>query len=723
MADTTIANLLVAATLLPLAGFALVILFGSRFKDPDKPAWFTVGVMGIALACSIAALVAFMGRAPTEIEGARQAIIVVYNWFPIGHFADGSIRSLQVGPYVDEVTVTLMAMVCLISMVVHVYSIGYMEGDARKTRFMAYMQFFTFSMLAIVVANSLLQLFVGWELVGISSYLLIGFWYEKRGPQLACKKAFVMNRIGDAGFLVGFGIIFLKFGGDVVLRAADPSHGIFGSILLNFDGANALNPLNAGANEWWLTIAGIGLFCGAMGKSAQFPLQTWLPDAMEGPTPVSSIVHSATMVAAGVYLTARVLPVLTPAAHLFVSTIGLVTLVMAGLIAVAQTDIKKVLAYSTLSQLGYMIIGLGAGAYTFALFHLITHAFFKCCLFQCSGSVIVASHHEQEMTKYGGLLKKMPLTALAFGLSTLAIAGASIPFTQIAMSAFYSKDGIIAGTVNYGQALQASNMSWGSLFYWGPIVIAYVTPFYMMRAFTLTFLGKPRDQHIYEHVHEVKWTMWAPQMVLAAFAVVIGWAFFRVGLTIQRTSPILAQPFAESDMEHGYHAVHASLLYGFGWMIPIVLAYLIYRPGFAISSRIVALPGLKQIHWWLYNKMGFDGLFDIILVSLVKIFANFIGLIDRGIVDGFVNLAGWLTKTGAFAIGAFDWNIIDGAVRGTGRTVVRTGRRFHLAHSGNIRSYVLFLVLSIMIGLVITIPLAMGWIDLPAIVGQSGLVE
>ncbi len=711
MADTTIAHLLEVATLLPMLGFALVIFFGKRFSNPDVPAWFTVGVIGTAFGCAVAALVGFMGR-PVGPDGAREAIAIAYDWLPIG----GG-KFLQVGPYVDEITVLLMAMVTLISTLVHIYSIGYMEGDPRKSRFMAYMEFFTFSMLGIVLANSIMQLFVFWELVGISSYLLIGFWYEKRGPQLACKKAFVMNRIGDAGFLVGFGILFFQFGGDMLLRAADADSGGIFTQLMNEQGLDALH---AGANEWWLTIAGLGLFCGAIGKSAQFPLQTWLPDAMEGPTPVSSIVHSATMVAAGVYLTARILPILTPEAHLVVATLGMVTMVMAALIAMTQSDVKKVLAYSTLSQLGYMILALGAGAYTFALFHLITHAFFKCCLFQCSGSVIVAAHHEQEMPRFGGLAKKMPFTALAFGISTLAIAGASIPYTTMALSGFYSKDGIIAGTVNYGQALELNGMAWGWIFYWTPVIIAYITPFYMMRAFTLTFLGKPRDKHLYDHVHEVKWTMWGPQLVLAAFAVCIGWAFFRVGSTLQVTAPAVAQGFDEhSEMAHGYHAVHAALLHGFGWMIPIAVGYFMYRPGYAIANRITAVPGVKQVHWWLYNKMGFDGLYDIIIVALFKILANFIATFDKLVIDGFVNFVAWMTRNFGFAVGKFDFTFVDGAVRGSGRSAVRLGQQFHRAQSGNVRGYVLLAVMGIMISLVITIPVAMGWVDVMSFLGSE----
>lgn len=698
MAEQTISNLLVIAWLLPVAGFTLVIFFGSKFKNPDHPAWFTVAVMGTSFILSAIAMGQFLSQSlPPYCEP--------WNWISFGPD-----KYLQVGPYIDNITVLLMSMVTLISALVHVYSIGYMQGDPRKTRFMAYMQLFTFSMLTIVIANSLIQLFVGWELVGLTSYLLIGFWYEKRGPQLASKKAFVMNRIGDTGFLIGMGILFYQFGGDLVLRSAIPGHGLFGSLLLNHPGG-AIDAMNPGTNSVWLTLAGIGLFCGAMGKSAQFPLHTWLPDAMEGPTPVSSIVHSATMVAAGVYLSARIFPLLTPAAHLFISTVGLITLVMAAIIACAQTDIKRVLAYSTLSQLGYMILAVGAGAYTFALFHLITHAFFKCCLFQCSGSVINACHHEQEMPKYGGLMKKMPLTTIAFAISTLAIAGASIPYTDYALSGYFSKDGIIAGTVNYGQALQAAGMGWGSLFYWGPVVIAFVTPFYMTRAFVLTFLGKPRDQKIFDHAHETPWTMWGPQMVLAAFALIIGWPMFHVGATIQATAHPAAQGFEHHQLQHGYHVVHAFLLYGFGWMIPMALGYIIYIKGFNITSKIFALPVLKQLHWIVYAKFGFDGLYDILIVAFAKFVSYLIAKFDKFVVDGLVNLVAWLGKQISFITGSFDNQIVDGAVRGSGKSAARLGSLFHNVQTGNLRLYVMIMISAAIIVLVVITPFAMGLIN------------
>lgn len=692
-------NLLVLATALPAIGFAIVILLGARIANEKVWSWFTVGMVGASLVLSVIAYVTFMAGDGTPIS-------IAWNWLQIGVNADGSGRYLQIGPYVDKMTVLLFGMVTIISTLVHIYSIGYMEGDPRKTRFMAYMQLFTFSMLGIVLGNSLLQLYIFWELVGISSYLLIGFWYEKRGPQLACKKAFVMNRIGDMGFAVGMGILFFKCGGDLVLRSADSGHGIFGTIIDRL----GIDPLNAGANDWWLTLAGIGLFMGAMGKSAQFPLQTWLPDAMEGPTPVSSIVHSATMVAAGVYLTARIFPLLTPAAHLFVATIGLITLVMAALIACVQTDIKKVLAYSTLSQLGYMVLALGAGSYTFAMFHLVTHAFFKCCLFQCAGSVIHAAHHEQEMTKYGGLLRKMPITAACFAICTLAIAGASIPFTDLALSGYYSKDGIIAATVNYGDALASHGMNWGKVFYWGPTIIAYVTAFYMTRAFVLTFLGKPRDRHLYDHAHEVNWTMWFPQVVLASFAVFIGWSVFSVGANLHDTAPATAQPFDHHDLEHGYHFVHAALLQGFGWIISIALGFFIYINGFAITSKIAAIPGIAQIHWWLYNKMGFDGLYDIIAVNIGKAVSSILGAFDRYVVDGAVNGAAWVGRELGFLVGGFDYDYVDGTVRGSGRAALRLGSILHRTQAGNIRMYVLILIVAVFGGLAIATPFALGWV-------------
>jgi len=455
------------------------------------------------------------------------------------------------------------------------------------------------------------------------------------------------------------------------------------------DGHSITNP------PMWLTVAGIGLFFGAIGKSAQFPLHTWLPDAMEGPTPVSSIVHSATMVAAGVYLTGRLYPILTPGARLFVATIGLITLVMAACMALVMTDIKRVLAYSTLSQLGYMTLGLGVGAWAFALFHLITHAFFKCCLFQCSGSVIHAAHHQQDMRYYGGLNKKLPITCACYGVCTLAIAGASIPFTNIAVSGFYSKDGIVAGAVNYGNML--SSGGWlGSLFWLGPVVIAYVTPFYMARSFALTFLGKPRDAHLYEHAHEAPMSMWGPQVALATMAVISGWIGWKVLIVgsepaigwVQRAEVI------EGAASHGMHATHAMLLHGFAWIFALGAGLVMYKDGLTIGEKVVRLPVMKQLYIWTHNKFYFDELYDGFAVSACKFIAVVIGAFDKYLVDGVVNLAGYGMKWGSYLTGFFDDKVIDGMVNGAANTAQGMGEMLRSTQVGRIRGYVLLLFAS-----------------------------
>ncbi len=672
-AKDAITGLLYAATLLPLVSSVAVIFFGTRsFKQ--KTGWIATGVMVVATLCSLIALGLWL-------SGDIKPITSRIPWIPLG---GGDY--LFLGLFCDSLTVALMVMVTLVSTLVHLYSVGYMHGDKRYERFFAYMSLFTFSMLGIVTANGLMQLFVFWELVGLTSYLLIGFWFEKRGPQLACKKAFVMNRIGDTGFLIGFGILFHKLGAQVLLPAAED--GMFEAIALDIKlqglGIDVTDP------PMWLTIAGIGLFCGAIGKSAQFPLHTWLPDAMEGPTPVSSIVHSATMVAAGVYLTARIYPILTPAAHLFIATIGLITLVMAACMALVMTDIKRVLAYSTLSQLGYMILGLGAGAYTFALFHLITHAFFKCALFQCSGSVINAAHHEQDMRQYGGLGKKLPKTALAYGICTLAIAGASIgPWVGLT-GGFYSKDGIIAGCVNYGFAVGG----FGHLFWLGPMIVAYITAFYMARSFALTFMGTPRNEHIYEHAHEAPWTMVVPQFVLAAMAILavpflMGWESM-----IEASKPAVSWVQGADDVHHsfGHKAVVYGLIFGFAWIPALGAGIYIYRNGFTIADRIRhRVPGLNAMYTWAYNKFYFDALYDIAFVAAAKLTAKVLGAIDKYIVDGLVNLTAWIGRFAAWAVGLIDSGIVDGMVDGCATAVQAGGRRLAMSHSGFIRGYILFL--------------------------------
>jgi NADH-quinone oxidoreductase subunit L len=655
MPDNTrilILQLLTVATFLPLASSVVMMFLGKRLGKSSG--WIATAVMFGSFVASFYAATLWMQHS------APAPIVQNIRWIPLVGMGPDSADALYLGMMVDGLTIVMMTMVTLIATLVHLYSVGYMNDDKKFSRFFSYLSLFSFSMLGIVISNSIIQLLVFWELVGLTSYLLIGFWFEKRAPQAACKKAFVMNRIGDMGFLIGFGILFFKLGGKLLLPAV--SGGMFDAInhllpTLNNDGVIRNPPM-------WLTIAGIGLFFGAIGKSAQFPLQTWLPDAMEGPTPVSSIVHSATMVAAGVYLTARIYPILTPGAHLFIATIGLITLVMAACMALVMTDIKRVLAYSTMSQLGYMILGLGCGSYSFALYHLITHAFFKCCLFQCSGSVIHAAHHEQDMSKYGGLGKKMPITMICYAVCTLAIAGASIPYTNIGVSGFYSKDGVIASTISYGNHITAY-VDWGFLFYYVPLGVAYLTVFYMSRSFALTFLGTPRDQRLYDHAHEAPVTMLIPQVVLAVLAVVATPSIMPsiLGL-INSTNPSVSWVHAggEEGMHEGFHHVHHALLNGVGWIIAAVAGIGLYSFGFRFSSKIAKAPGVSIFYAWFKNKFWFDGLYDVFFVDWVfKPLANLVRKFDTRIIDGIVNVPRGLdVKAIAIAAGHKDATTEEG---------------------------------------------------------------
>src|SRR5688572_7332758 len=484
--------LLIPATLRPLASFVLLMFIGKRMGTRLAGYVATLAIGG-SFVCSLVAMILWAGVPEDSTWGMeRGPINIPMRWIPVG----GGIEQhnpgyLDIGVYVDSLTIIMFGMVTLISTLIFVFSIGYMREDKRFPRFFTYLSLFCFSMLGLVIGGTLLQLFIFWELVGLCSYLLIGFWYEKKSASNAAIKAFVTNRVGDFGFIIGFGILFYHVG-----NATLPDLWR----LLSGAGAGTDVTLPGGAvfTASLLTIMGIGLFFGAVGKSAQFPLHVWLPDAMEGPTPVSALIHAATMVAAGVYLVGRIFPILTPGAKLFIAIIGCVTLTMAALIAIAQSDIKKVLAYSTLSQLGYMILAMGVGSWVGGLFHLITHAFFKALLFLGSGSVIHAAHHEQEMPQYGGLWRKIPVTALTFGIAVLAIAG--IP----SLSGYFSKDMILAHAGAFGHL--ATHGGHGSKYYWLlfilPVVIAYVTPFYMTRCWMLTFWGKPRNQHLYDHAHE-----------------------------------------------------------------------------------------------------------------------------------------------------------------------------------------------------------------------------
>src|SRR5204863_5357542 len=407
--------------------------------------WVGTTMIALSFVCSMGAMMSWYNRGTyngAEWGFEKAPINMPMKWIPVGEGVNQTHPGfLDIGIYVDSLTIAMFAMITLVATLVHIFSIGYMHEDKRFPRFFTYLGLFCFSMLGLVLGGTALQLFIFWELVGLCSYLLIGFWYEKKTASNAAIKAFVTNRVGDFGFLIGFGILFYHLGNVTLPKMWQ---------ILGAAGTGQAIALPGGINfsAGLLTVMGIGLFFGAVGKSAQFPLHVWLPDAMEGPTPVSALIHAATMVAAGVYLVARLFPILTPDAKLFIAIIGATTLTMAALIAVAQTDIKKVLAYSTLSQLGYMILALGLGSWVGGLFHLITHAFFKALLFLGSGSVIHAAHHEQELPQYGGLWKKIPVTAATFGIAVFAIAGT--PY----FAGFYSKDMILQHAASFGHLSQ-----------------------------------------------------------------------------------------------------------------------------------------------------------------------------------------------------------------------------------------------------------------------------
>ncbi|MDT8325361.1 MAG: NADH-quinone oxidoreductase subunit L, partial [Bacteroidota bacterium] len=508
MTADTLITLAIIILLLPLFSFALLLAFGKKL--PRKGDTIATGLMFVNVALALVVLFGVFSLPETEaIPGfPQEPVQSSFTWVDFGTaitVMDHEIPlRIDLGFMVDRIVAIMLVVVTLITALVHLFSIGYMKGDPKYHRFFAYLGVFAFSMLGIVITNNLLMMYAAWELVGLSSYLLIGFWYEKPAPGYAATKAFLVNRVGDIGMWIGIMILFTNYGTfrfDEIFAAIAAGHLPF-------------------ASEAWLTAAGILIFMGAIGKSAQFPLHTWLPDAMEGPTPVSALIHAATMVAAGVYLVARVFPMLSGDALFFIAIIGTITAFVAATIALVQNDIKKVLAYSTVSQLGYMVLALGVGAYTAGFFHLVTHAMFKACLFLGSGSVIHAMHaglhhiddHEtdaQDIRNMGGLAKKMPVTFATFLVATLAISGVPL------FSGFLSKDEILAGAWAFG-GLQGEI---AVIVPWVGFLVAAMTAFYMFRLVILTFLGESKRPDIFAHLHESPMNMKIPIIVLAALSI------------------------------------------------------------------------------------------------------------------------------------------------------------------------------------------------------------
>jgi len=634
MTQGTLIELTVAILLLPLVGFLTLLFLGKRL--PRQGDWMETGILFVALALSVLVLFA---KLRTFGEETIQAVIP---WVDYGNVPLIGPLKIELGILLDNLSAVMLVAVTLVSALVHLFSIGYMQGDVRYSRYFSYLGLFTFSMLMIVVTNNFFTMYVGWELVGLSSYLLIGHWYEKKSASDAAIKAFVVNRIGDIGLFVGIMILWFTF---YTFRFDE----IFGAI------AQGRIPFGS---ERWLTAAGILVFCGAVGKSAQFPLHVWLPDAMEGPTPVSALIHAATMVAAGVYLVARTFAMMTADALMVIAYIGAITAFLAASIAITQNDIKKVLAYSTVSQLGYMVLGLGVGAYTAGFFHLITHAWFKAGLFLCSGSVIHAMHHAlhhagdhqtdpQDIRNMGGLRKKMPITYWTFVVFTLAISG--VPLT----SGFLSKDEILAGSLAYGE------LTGHYLIPAVGFIVAGMTAFYMFRLLFLTFHGEHADAHRFDSIHESPKVMTVPLVTFAVlsffafyswnpFAASSGW-FFGAITRPESSVPAAVQAASIPAFEDALHHVHLLAMLASLTMaaLGIVGALALYQWK-KVNTDDLAVR-FRPLYEFSLNKWYFDELYGVSVLAGTHALTRVLRWFDDFVVDGLVN--GTARWTAGIALG------------------------------------------------------------------------
>lgn len=590
-------ELIVVLLVAPLVGFLINGLLGKWLKGKEQlSGWIGSLAVLVSLVCSIIAFASLQG-------GAAPLDETLYEWITGESFA------FNVGFRVDALTTVMLLVITGVGFLIHVYSIGYMHGDAGYTRYFAYLNLFVFAMLILVLGNNYLMMFVGWEGVGLCSYLLIGFWYEKRTATDAGKKAFIVNRIGDFGFLLGMFTLFAAFG------TLD-----FASI---FDAAEADNFQKVfGAST--LVIATLLLFVGAIGKSAQIPLYVWLPDAMEGPTPVSALIHAATMVTAGVYMIARS-AVLYNIAHTgeVVAWVGVLTAFFAATIALTQNDIKRILAYSTVSQLGYMFLGVGVGAYASGIFHLVTHAFFKGLMFLTAGSVMHAMANELDMRKMGGLKAKMPITHWTFLVGALAIAG--FPF----LSGFWSKDEIL-------------HSAWGSspLIYVIGLVTAFLTAFYMFRLIFVTFWGESRvESEVASHLHESPPIMWVPLAILAIPSALIG-LLLGWGGHDSWFHHFTKNVFPAAHHEAAGNVILFMVISSIVGLAGIAFAWSRYR------DRTPADEPTNVIHKLLANKYYVDEVYNALIVQPIKNGSHFLlwQLVDNGIIDGIVNAVGSIIR-------------------------------------------------------------------------------
>lgn len=708
--------------LCPLAAFTVFALMSLARRSVPRQDYLSTAAMLIALVCSLLLLQEVVPNpSPHAVE-----------WISIGKI------SFSMGFYLDSVTVIMLIVVTLVSSLVHIFSMGYMHGDARYPRFFAFLSLFSFSMLFLVVSDNLLGIYIGWELVGLCSYLLIGFWFEKDSAANACKKAFLTTRVGDIGMFIGMMMLFTKFS----TLSLYGEGGIF---------ARTAAELGTG-DMVWLSIAGVLIFCGAIGKSAQVPLHTWLPDAMEGPTPVSALIHAATMVAAGVYLTARMFPILTETSSLVIAYIGGITALVAATIAIVRFDIKRVLAYSTISQLGYMMLGIGVGSYVAGLFHLTTHAFFKALLFLGSGSVIHAFHAmhahshdehdehdehgnselahshgseippDQDMRNMGGLRHKMPITFATMLIATLSISG--VPFL---FSGFWSKDAILGGVL--GRA-----MEWGSVHHYVlfgmALFAAGITAFYMFRLIFMTFFGEPRNQEMHAMAHESPKVMTVPLLVLAVLSFpVVNTLWFNDAYVTPPKQPHVHAPShagiiedtkgtfslfgvseafaAEEEGAHDTHAAEGHHGHGPAHTIAMVLSIIVAGLGILLSwlfyhKRTLSAESVattfRPFYSLFWNKYYFDEFYNGVLVALTVWKARLFAQFDGTVVDGIVNGVGMLTRDifAAFT-GFFDSRIVDGLVNRIAQITWAIGGRIRRIQTGAIQTYLLVVLAGIVV--------------------------
>ena len=660
MASTISQGLLLTVPLAPLVGAVVAGLFG---KTVGQRGAHTVTILGVLIAFICSAVVL------SQVVAGARFNATVYEWMVLDKLV------MEVGFLVDGLTAMMMVVVTFVSLMVHIYTIGYMEGDPGYQRFFSYISLFTFSMLMLVMSNNFLQLFFGWEAVGLVSYLLIGFWFKKPTAIFANMKAFLVNRVGDFGFILGIGLI-VAFAGTLNYSEA-------------FAKAPELAKLKFPGSDWMLiTVACICLFIGAMGKSAQFPLHVWLPDSMEGPTPISALIHAATMVTAGIFMVARMSPLfeLSDTALNFVLVIGAITALFMGFLGIIQNDIKRVVAYSTLSQLGYMTVALGASAYGVAVFHLMTHAFFKALLFLGAGSVIIGMHHDQDIRNMGGLRKYMPITWITSLLGSLALIGTPL------FAGFYSKDSII-------EAVHATHLPGTGFAIFAVTAGVFVTAFYSFRMYFLVFHGEERfhnkpfppeddhahddhgDEHGHAHdhtPHESPWVVTAPLILLAIPSVVIGFLaiqpmlfgdFFKDAIFVNGQ----AHP-AMVELGKGFHGAAAMALHGLStlpfWLAlgGVVTAWVFYLKAPQIPAALDR--ALKPLRTVLENKYYMDWFNEHVLAAGARMLGT--GLWKGG-----------------------DQAVIDGAINGSARTVGGLATVMRGWQTGRLTTYALVMLLGI----------------------------